>query len=427
VSDNPTLLENIMKTRLFFCAVLFFIVPLAALRSAEMTSKENTAKPQSLTQAGISGLRGKTPWAVIKCKFKDKPQEPALDPDFIFGAKGMAGYWRDVSYGKISLEGTAIFGWYTLPYTLEEASKMDRYSRITACLIAANDVDTSQFYNVLVLVNVEVDDGAAGGKVILNPINWYSSYAAHEMGHGYGLGHSYDDDGVAYGDGWDIMSFATFGGYSATFRGVFGPSGPGLNAPNLDKLGWINSDRILISNGSLQTITLAALNHPETDGYFMAKIYYDSSNLTRYYTVEFRRADGWDTGIPGDAVLIHEVRDGVSYLMRGSGGPARSVNQTFYDNIHNVAITVLSIDIASSRATINIGRNEVWVDFNWPGLPSVPEEGTSSSPFNSLIEGVNFVGYGGTVNIRSGSSSELLTITKPVTLRAVAGRVTIGE
>src|SRR6266853_6627039 len=55
-----------------------------------------------------------TPWAIIKCKFADQPQEPTFDPSFITGANGMAGYWQAVSYGQISLDGSAVYGWYTL-------------------------------------------------------------------------------------------------------------------------------------------------------------------------------------------------------------------------------------------------------------------------------------------------------------------------
>src|SRR5262245_10801271 len=46
-----------------------------------------------------------TPWAVIKCKFSDQPQDPNFDPAFIAGPNGLAAYWRDVSYGHITWDG----------------------------------------------------------------------------------------------------------------------------------------------------------------------------------------------------------------------------------------------------------------------------------------------------------------------------------
>src|SRR5437016_197175 len=70
-----------------------------------------------------------TPWAVIKCKFSDQPQEPFFDPSFMTGVNGMAGYWSDVSYGNISLSGTTIYGWYTLPFTLAQAQAFNPNTR----------------------------------------------------------------------------------------------------------------------------------------------------------------------------------------------------------------------------------------------------------------------------------------------------------
>src|SRR5437899_1142231 len=73
--------------------------------------------------------QGATPWAVIKCKFSDQPQEPAFDPAFITANDGMAGYWQAVSYGRVSLDGSAIYGWYILPFTLAEGQQMNPVRR----------------------------------------------------------------------------------------------------------------------------------------------------------------------------------------------------------------------------------------------------------------------------------------------------------
>ncbi len=115
-----------------------------------------------------------TPWAVIKCKFSDRPQEPTFDPLFITGAYGMAGYWLGVSYGQIRLDGSAVYpangGWYTLPFTFAEGQAMTRLQRINACIAAANDVDVSQYYSVIAILNVPIDSGSSGGKVLLDPL-----------------------------------------------------------------------------------------------------------------------------------------------------------------------------------------------------------------------------------------------------------------
>jgi len=389
--------------------------------------------------SSTAAVAGKTAWAVIKCKFSDQPQEPAFDPLFLTAPDGLAGYWSDVSYGQITLDGSAVYGWFTLPFTLAESNSKTRGEIIDACKAAAAGVDFSQFYSVIAVLNAVRDSGSADGKVLLDPNSLYISFATHEMGHGYGLDHSLDDTGTiydpssdtrpgAYGDGWDIMSAMNFGGAAPTYTIRFGPSGPGLNALNLDKLGWLAPNRVLTWNGSAQNLTLAALNHPEAPGFLTAKVPFDPGNANHYYTVEFRRQTGWDRAIPRDTVLIHELRaDGLSYLIKANGGAERLPGQTFHDVQNNLAITALTFDAASSTATVNIGRDQVWVDFSWPGQPTLPEDGSQGSPFNSLAEGLAAVGYGGTLKFRPGSSHETATINKRVTLVAVGGPVTLGQ
>jgi hypothetical protein len=276
------------------------------------------------------------------------------------------------------------------------------------------------------------------------PDAWNVTFAAHETGHGYGLDHSYHaNPDFVYGNPWDIMSALAV----HTFHGAYGrsptdyiiirldpppsegfPSGPGLNAPNLDKFGWLPANRITTWNNTSQTITLAALNHPEAGGYFMVKIPFDDGNPSHYYTLEFRRKTGWDAGIPQDAVLINEVRpDGLFYLIDADGGAERLPNQTFHDGSNNRAITVLNINSASSTATVNIGRNDVWVDFVYPGFPFFPELGIFNYPYNTLAEGVSQVAYGGTIHFKTGSSTETRTISTPMTLQTFNGPVTIGH
>ena len=385
--------------------------------------------------SSIAGVSGNTPWAVIKCKFSDQPQEPTFDPAFITGANGMAGYWQAVSYGQVSLNGSAVYGWYTLPITLAQAQMMSRSQKIDACIAAATDVDFSKYYNVIAVLNTKSDSGAdgVGGRVLLDPYAWTVTFAAHEMGHGYGLEHSWSaNPDTEYGDPWDIMSAMSV----YRFQAIYGrdddlyrrSAGPGLDAPNLDKLGWMPANRVLTWDGTSETVTIAALNRPLVAGYLMVKVPFDAANPNHYYTIEFRRKTDWDQAIPQDTVLIHEVRtNGLSYLISASGGPQLLPGQTFNDLANNVAITVLNTYSVAQTATINIGRNEVWVDFAYPGLPFFPEVGSFDAPYNTVAEGVSHVAYGGVLNFKTGSSSERPTINTRMTLKAYNGPVTIGR
>ena len=255
---------------------------------------------------------------------------------------GLAQYWSDMSYQQFDIDGTQVFGWFSMPtITQAQFAKLSRQGKIDACVAAAvaNGVKISDFFTVVAISNALSDSGSSNGKTILDPGAWTLGWAAHETGHDLGLDHSFDDSPVscspandgrpgAYGDGWDIMSFACYGGINPMFSPAsgFGASGPGLNAPYRDKLGWIPANRILeivAGNASHRTETLAALNHVEATGYLMVKIFADANDRSQYYTVEFRRKEGWDAGIAQDTVLVHAVKNGLSFLIRAAGGPER--------------------------------------------------------------------------------------------------------
>jgi hypothetical protein len=66
----------------------------------------------------------------------------------------------------------------------------------------------------------------------------------------------------------------------------------------------------------------------------------------------------------------------------------------------------------------------VWVDFNYT---VGPENGSYTQPYDTLAKGTNNVSSGGTIAIKPGSSSETMTISKPMTITAVGGAATIGN
>jgi subtilase family serine protease len=75
------------------------------------------------------------------------------------------------------------------------------------------------------------------------------------------------------------------------------------------------------------------------------------------------------------------------------------------------------------NALVNFGV-DVWVQLG----NSDPGDGTYDHPYNTLARGVNGVQPGRTIGIRApGFSSETMPISKPMTIRAVGGSVTIGH
>lgn len=67
---------------------------------------------------------------------------------------------------------------------------------------------------------------------------------------------------------------------------------------------------------------------------------------------------------------------------------------------------------------------EIWVDFNYSS--QLPENGTFPFPFNTFSEGLNAVSPGGILRLKTGTSSETASVTKPMSLQAYNGPVTIG-
>jgi hypothetical protein len=199
---------------------------------------------------------GNRNWAIILCKFKGEPAEP-VTPDLCVeyfltpGAGGLYDYWRDISYGKISLDGSKVLGPFQLSYTKVQAgvsavaqtnpSSPDplikrRTWRDSYIQDALDDVygkvDLSAFQGVMIIFNSPLDAGALwfgatlrfpDGTSRVVPATDFDSDSfvpgmmghllEHESGHMlaqpgevHGLVHarlldSKDD----YSDGWSIM------------------------------------------------------------------------------------------------------------------------------------------------------------------------------------------------------------------------------
>src|SRR4051812_19838939 len=108
---------------------------------------------------------------------------------------------------------------------------------------------------------------------------------------------------------WDEMSAQhTY----AVSTARYGPSAIGLNGYQRDRLGWLPMDRVITVGADgvgSRTITLAPLEVPAVAGPLLVRIPFDPVD---YYTVEYRRKTGSSAGIPGDTVLLHEIRGGIA-------------------------------------------------------------------------------------------------------------------
>lgn len=348
-------------------------------------------------------VTGNTPWAVLLCKASDKTAEPH-NPSYyqhLFVSHDSAAptvwdyFWTVSNYTVNLLHSTVSSKWHTVSKTLAQLQAESREQKLKDCLDAAgSDVasDASIYYGIIAMYNIDFggpgDSGASGQKsrtlngttkiyagLVMEPWASFQSMLTSEMGHGYGLEHAFAtlDCGASvnfgeYCDYYDVMG-VSLGGYEYHQPAYFGESGgvdwagPGMNAFNLEKLGWIPAGR---ETNGLGSNTITSLTAPNPNDLMVIKVPIDA-DPTHYYTIEYRRKMKWDAGIPADAVVIHEVKSDpvpnhtlpLSYLISKSGRLDKDTGYKVGDKFTgkgSVVISVQAIDPVANTATVNVSR-----------------------------------------------------------------------
>lgn len=249
--------------------------------------------------------------------------------------------------------------------------------------------------------------------------------ASHEIGHGHGYAHtrSFSYSTTDYGDSYDLMSAyvcncttfsanplasnfvvgagTDFGGtglYNTVLGEASGSKGPGLDAINLDKQGWIPGPRHYnFVSPSQATITLHALGDPNalaapgsefleanvpasvqienqsptgTDGSPLRPTNPPTCSGSGYgcttstnYSLDYRERIGWDRGFAASGVFVHLLGgDGRSYWVDntplGTNGELR-VGGEYVDTANNVYVGVNGLDTTAHTAQVTIGSAKV--------------------------------------------------------------------
>lgn len=310
------------------------------------------------------------PWAVLLCRYSDiaaEPQPPNYYEDLYTrnGTGGVADYWNQVTYGRLDLTGSRVFGWLQMTHASSEVSSLTfpggrvtlaQWGRAAA---AASGIDLSPFRSVLVVQNFGPDHGATGigADVVIvhtNPTVCEFGFICHEMGHGFGMPHSYAaNPDFEYGDGWDLMSFAkTTSQFPVAFRGSAGQATVGLNARNLLRLAVLEPSRRWAppEPDFSASLVLDPLNQPTigNHGPLVVELPPSATRPARpdgsLWTIELHQRTGWDRAIPEDAVTIHQIRtNGVSYLQPNIWSRFGSGQQfTIPDPSIHVSVTAIS-------------------------------------------------------------------------------------
>ncbi len=319
-------------------------------------------------------ITGPQPWISILCKFSDVSSEPKALSYFqwMYASTypGLDHYWRTLSYNKANVSGSTAVAWVTLPFPVSHyasAGGGDINAMVIDCTAAADDsVYFPDFVGINMMFNDEFGPYAWGGSRYLNldgvskryRVTWEPpwgyrnvSVIAHEMGHGFGLPHSNNADGDSdpYDNPWDVMSDTW---HYAVSDSTYGTVGKGTIAYHLDMLGWIDAARrLVIDSPGIYHATVDHLTLSTSSNIRMIKVLKPGSS--RFYTVEVRDKVGYDGGLPGFAVVVHDVDSGRSedaWLVDAENpsngadeGAMWRVGECFEDATNNISICVQSV------------------------------------------------------------------------------------
>jgi hypothetical protein len=307
----------------------------------------------------VTAVTGNTKWITIACKFPDQPDvDPKYTVDYFQEMyrntkPGLNHYWREQSYDTINLNGSRAVGWYTMPKPYSDYFILSGTFSLTKifkdCTLAAEaEVYFPDYFGINIVIGNDDLDTAWGGNIetILDgirhvyPTTWMTQWTLgwvsefeHEMGHAYGLPHSYN--GLSpYGSPWDVMSRDEYN-CDLFSDPTYGCYGQHTIARNKGFLGWIPPQRIYTAGAGSHTITLERTAQPAPNGYLLAKIPINGST-TKFYTVEARQLVGYDEKLPGQAIIMHRVDEKSTYVrwidLVSIGGIGNSNQAGYIDN-----------------------------------------------------------------------------------------------
>ena len=326
------------------------------------------------------------PYAVILCKFADIATEPLPRQRYVDMYANTPGgtdaFFREASRGRLTMEGTRVFGWYTLPKPRAEYTNASGEAILstmaTDCLATADaDVDFSQYGGIGTHFNSRIGCCSWGGSstVALDgpsrsmPFMWNMDWArsgtvAHEAGHSFGLPHSSGPYGAVYDSQWDVMSSASGGTY---LNADFGRLGSQFMGAYKDRLGLIpDSAKVVLTSGRwsgvLEPHSRATGRNPQ-----LIILPTTSSRGNVWMTIEARQRVGTDRSIPSEGVLLATVDNSRSEPAQvvdvdGNGdtndpGAVWTVGERYEDPVRGVVMTVDSLTANGPAITVERTRS----------------------------------------------------------------------
>jgi len=327
-------------------------------------------------QLNVTGLQ-KT--ILVLVQFSDTRHTKSAD-DIDRTMSLVDGYWRNVSYGKISIVWS-ISGWYLLDHTLQYyGTDIDREGNDAnatqllhdSVMAADNDVDYRDFHHVVVVhagmdqtisnrtsdlwphhwvgLNISTNDGAPlDDAMYVSELGGLGTYV-HEFAHSLGLPDLYprDKNKTHLVRDWSLMDYGNWLGDPKQSA----PSG--LEAWSLTKLGWVSTVEVNpTAEGTIMTL------YPlERD--FGTRVLKIPTSEEVYYLIELRMKIGVDNALPFSAVLISLINetawtayhDGYGVVNITDTIPTGFQRYTYQDVRRRIFIQVLSCNATSCEIAI---------------------------------------------------------------------------
>ena len=287
-----------------------------------------------------NAVLGATTWITLLCKYSDYTNEyqtaSFYQSRYGSGVGQLGNYWQEVSYGNISLSGSSTYGWFSLPFPrsyyvrvgTDGKEHADLYLLAQDCATAADlSVNFSAYPNLTGLnlfFNWDLEPGWAWGGsscVMVDGVQrclgmtWnpsfvvsYTSWWAHEMGHGYGLPHANNSDGDSdpYDNPWETMSAHAS---NTVIDPIYGNMPKHLSMYSRDFLGWVDTARKLTfyPESPPSSIVVERASLVGSTQYQLVELR-NPRDASKYYAIEVRMRSGYyESALAGNAVIIHEV------------------------------------------------------------------------------------------------------------------------